>query len=481
MTSVRKSLAISFADKYSVMLIHFASTMILARLLTPEEIGVYSVGAVIAGFAHMIRDFGVANYLVQEKELTRNRIQTAFGITLLIAWGAALLLYFSSGPIAHFYSEPGVSTVIQILAFSFLFIPFSSTVLGLLRREMKFKHLFVINFLSACAHAITGVGLACYGFGFESLAWASMVSAAATVIAAIIMRPAGAEFTPSYSEFKRIFSFGSYSSATGIIQEAGLSAPDLAIGRLQSFDALGYYSRAMGFVSIFNYAVSAAINPVIIPAFAKHDRGGQDLKQAYLRALEYYTVLAWPFFAYLLLVTQELITLLYGAQWSDSVQPAQILCIAFIIRSLTAFTGNYLIATGQVKTNFKIQLILQVPRVIATIAAAFHSIEAVAIVQALFYIAAFFISHVYAHNQLAIRYIDIIQATAKSAFITLSSLIPPALFLFLLPPQSNATTIIVSCLAFGLAWLICIFAFNHGFKHEIITIANAINKVRKRS
>ena len=97
MASIRKALALSFAGKYSSLAIHTVAVMVLARLLTPAEIGVYSVGAAVVALAHVVRDFGVGNYLIQEKELTTERIRTAFAVTLVIGWTMAAVLFALSG------------------------------------------------------------------------------------------------------------------------------------------------------------------------------------------------------------------------------------------------------------------------------------------------------------------------------------------------------------------------------------------------
>ncbi|MEE8332516.1 MAG: oligosaccharide flippase family protein, partial [Alphaproteobacteria bacterium] len=114
MASIRRSLALSFAQKYATMAINIATVMILARLLTPAEIGIFSVGIAMVGLAHTLRDFGVGNYLIQEKELTPDRVRTAFGVTLVIAWIMAGVLIALSGPMAGFYSEPGVRQVMLV-------------------------------------------------------------------------------------------------------------------------------------------------------------------------------------------------------------------------------------------------------------------------------------------------------------------------------------------------------------------------------
>ena len=120
MPSVRKSLALSFASKYSDLVITTVTVLVLARLLTPEEIGIYSVGAAVVAMAHVVRDFGVGNYLIQEKELTQDRIRTAFAVTLIIGWTMAAVLFAASGPVSRLYAEPGLAHVMKVLSLTFM-------------------------------------------------------------------------------------------------------------------------------------------------------------------------------------------------------------------------------------------------------------------------------------------------------------------------------------------------------------------------
>ena len=93
MTSVRRSLAITFIERHLLIALSLGSNILLARLLTPEEIGLYSVNLAFIGIAHMLRDFGISNYLVQARELRSTDVRTCFGISLLLG-GALFLLLF---------------------------------------------------------------------------------------------------------------------------------------------------------------------------------------------------------------------------------------------------------------------------------------------------------------------------------------------------------------------------------------------------
>ncbi|MCB1781715.1 MAG: oligosaccharide flippase family protein, partial [Candidatus Competibacteraceae bacterium] len=85
MANVTKSLAISLAESYIIIILQLGTFVLIARFLTPNEIGLYSVSVAVTGIVHLLRDFGVGSYLIQEKEITNERIRTAFTITLMIS------------------------------------------------------------------------------------------------------------------------------------------------------------------------------------------------------------------------------------------------------------------------------------------------------------------------------------------------------------------------------------------------------------
>ena len=448
------------------MVIQFISTIILARLLTPEEIGVFSVAAVIIGFAQMIRDFGVANYLVAEKELTTLRIRTALGVTLFFAWLMAFILYATKGLIADFYNEPGIDAVLLVLSISFLFIPFTSTVLGLLRRELRFDVIFKISLISAICHACTAVLMAYNGFGFISLAWASLAGTISTIAVALIYKPTNAQFIPSLRELKRVFSFGASSSAASLLSEAGTSAQDLAIGRILGFSSVGFYSRAMGLIGIFNKLITSAIQPIALPAFSEKHRNNESLKEPYLKIFSYFSALSWPFFAMLAITTLPVIRLLYGDQWDTAAPIATILCIAFALQPFYYFSNSGLMAIGKVHSVLVAQLTLQTPRVLLTIAACFYSLTYVAWVQVIFSIVCVFYFHLLFHKKINVSSLDLRKSSYKSIAITTISVTPPYLLLNI---YENCNLIATYCL-WASCWFLAIFVVKHPISQEISTM-----------
>ena len=168
MNAIKSSLLMSFAEKYTVLVIGMAGGMIIARLLTPGQIGIFSIGAVVVGITQMVRDFGVGQYLIQEKDLNGERLRAAYTLTMLISWSMAGLLALASGPVADFYDEAGVGDVLRVLALNVLLIPFGSITLPVLRRQLRFRALYCINVANALANLLVCLLLIKLDFGYLS-------------------------------------------------------------------------------------------------------------------------------------------------------------------------------------------------------------------------------------------------------------------------------------------------------------------------
>lgn len=359
MTSIRKSLALSFAQRNSALVIQFVSSLVIARLLTPHEIGIFSIGAVIVSFSHIVRDMGVSNYVIQERELTTDRIRSAQAIVWITSWCLALLLVVFSGWAGRFYAEPGVALTMQVLAISFLLLPVGAVTVALLTRDMAFGQLFIINICSTFVQASTGILLAWAGFGFISLAWSAVAGASISALGSIMCRRSGQPWLPGLREWRRVFAAGSKLSGTSMFHEFGLGGPELVAGRTLGFEAVAYYSRGFGAAMMVLRALVDSLLPVAIPYFASQSRSEQDMKSPYLHGIAYMSVLALPAFACLAVMAKPVILFLYGWQWIDAVIPLQIVCAGLGCLAVTNVAGSLLVGSGEIGTSFRMQAIFQ--------------------------------------------------------------------------------------------------------------------------
>ncbi|CDG83287.1 lipopolysaccharide biosynthesis protein [Janthinobacterium agaricidamnosum] len=372
------SLLFSFGEKYTALLLGMAGTMVLARLLTPAEIGVYSVGAVLVGLAQVVRDFGVGQYLIQEKELTTAKIRAALATSMIVAWLLAALVLLASGLVARFYGEPRLQGVLQCLSVNFILIPFSATTLPYLRRQMRFSAMYAINTSNSAVSLLVALLLALLGFGYLSLVWAAVAGTGAALLVSLWLRPPELPWLPHHRGIGKIMSFGALSTGGGLIDEAGVAAPELVIGKMIDIASVGIFGKAQGMLNVFNQAITSAISPVIFPLFAARARDGGDVRLAYLHTISYLTALAWPFFIFLGLMALPLVNLLYGPQWNAAVPLIRIMCASSALYSMFSMARYLFVAIGHVKAQAQLDAQAVPPRIAGIVIAAPFGLEAVA-------------------------------------------------------------------------------------------------------
>lgn len=467
---VRKSLLLSIASKYSDLVISFVSVIILARLLTPAEIGIYSVGMGVVILAHVLRDFGVGNYLIQEQELTRERIQTAFGVAILIAWSLAGILFLLSQPVAEFYSEPRLKQFLRVFSITFIIFPLNTPILALLRRELSFGVLYVISVTNSSIHAGTAITLALSGYGFMSLVWASLAGTIATLVVTTIWRPSEAWVLPSIFDWRHIARYGGITSLTGIVTQAGTNSVDLIVGRILGFTAAGLFSRANGLIAIFQRDLMSAINQVALPALAIEYRNNSDVNGLYLRGVSLVTVIAWPFYGFLLLMAFPVIRILFGDQWDDAVPLVQILTVAAAIGATWNLIGQVLIACGEIDRVLKSELIIQPARILLIFGAVPFGLEAVAASQIIFFALGAVVYHRGLAQVMGISLNKVIPALFASVSITIWSLIGPIAvhFTMNMGPTNFWLPFIMAFVSAGIGWIVGAMISNHPIKSEIL-------------
>ena len=338
------------------MVLQLASTVIIARLLTPAEVGVFAVAAVFAGLASTFRDFGVAEYLIQERELTQDKIRAALTLNIIVSWSMALAL-FAAGPVAgDFYREPGVVNVMWVQALTFLLIPFGAVTQAWFRRELNYRPIVICNLLANIAAFATAVGLAYLGFGYMSLAWSGLVGIVVTVTAVAWFRPKDFPLWPSLKGVGQVFHFGKFASAIYLMEQVGKGAPELVIGRALTMADVGMFSRANGLVEMFHRLVMRPVLQVCMPYFAKSDREQGSLVAAYLHSLSLLTAVGWPFLAFLSVIAFAAIRIIYGTQWMQAVPVAQVLCVVGAVQLMYLMAREALLACGAARRANHLQM-----------------------------------------------------------------------------------------------------------------------------
>lgn len=470
--SVRKSLFQSFTTKYLVLIVQFATTMVLARLLTPGEIGIYSIAAVVAALTQVLREFGIGQFIVQEKELTRDKIRAAFTISLGLNWLVGGLLYLITDVVADFYQQPGIAEVLNILVITFIISPIASIPVALMRRHMQFNKIMRIEVFSAIAHATTGITAAYMGESYMALGWASLAGVSVTLLAAFIQRPADTTFLPGFSKVRDVASYGAIAGGAALIGQVSFQIPDLVIGKALTMHAVGIFGKALSTIMLFNKVIVEGLVPVFLSHFAKAHREGKNLNEAYFYVVSCLTVISWPFFLFMAVNAEDLVLLLYGNQWYEAVIIVQIMCVSMIVFSFTSLVEHIFTAIGQIKEVLRLQVFTAITRIVIVLSAAPFGLEAIALALIAIPVLRLFVVFPKLKKHMSITASDHFPLLKICFITTLPCALVLALQVALLQMVSvhYFIMLLISGAVYSLTWITSIFYFNHPIKKEVETV-----------
>jgi O-antigen/teichoic acid export membrane protein len=467
--STRRALAMSFVQRMVTLVFSFGSTIILSRLLTPSEIGIFSVAAGLLALVNMLRDFGVSEFLVQERHLDRTLVHTVFTMNLLIAWSLGGILFGGSNFIADFYGDPGVGQVLRVMSLMFFLLPFGTTTQAQLSRELEFGKLAKIHTVGSITRGCTKVALAYAGFSYMSLAWGAVAGMVLTIAGFTLWGWRYRVRGLSFVHWRRVLHFGSSRTVSDVATQLGDQSASLVIGKMLGMTSAGLFSRGYGVVSMYRENIVGAIESVAFPAFAREHREHAKAPELLLKALVYTTGIGWPFFSCGILLAYPVIRILFGDQWDAAVPLMRWLCAAALIGTLMYQCNRFLVAVGRVRTATRVEVTYQIARIGITIAAAHHSLEAVAASQVLVYVlaTALYYSRLRTYDVLAIG--NCAKALVPSVVVTLATCVVPAAVVFWpgLVVQHMIPSFALAFVGGVAGWLVAIVATRHPLHSEL--------------
>ena len=472
MSAVRRGILASVADKYVSQGIAIVTLAVMSRILTPAEIGLYMLANLVILLADNLRLFGIGTYIVQEKNLDRVTIRSAFTVTLLISAGIILGINLIADPIARFFREPELAHLVSIATLAFCVIPFGSPIVALMQRELAFTTLAYLNVAAAMIAAVVTIGLGAAGFGPVSYVWGFVASSAVMALLAVVVRPDLWIFRPSLVGARRILSFGAISSAVTVVNMAYDMLPRLALGRLLGVDAVGIYGRAVTVCQLPERAIVSALNPVVLPAMAAQVRVGGDLKASYLRSLTLMSAVQWPTLIMLALLADPVVRILLGQQWSETAPLVRMIALATMVLVPAFLTFPVLVAAGRIRDTLLASLFSLPPSILIVIGAATLGLWQVAASMFLVAPLQIFVALLFVRRAINMTWREFFAALRKSALMTIGTMAVPGLVLGMSPNGFTLSLAEAALAILGgvLGWLAALLIVDHPLKQELLGV-----------
>lgn len=468
MNSIRSKIGLQFIVSNGSIAAYFGLSVVLARLLSPAEIGIFSITAVFVGFTQVFRDFGVVAFIKSQKNLTNDMLRASMGVLFTSSWVIAAFLYFLADTLSIFFKQPGIREIMPVLALGFVFIPFGSIPQAVLVRSLEVQKTTYSTLMSTIVYITTCITLAYHGFSYMSMAWANLANIICSGILLTAMMPKGLPHTPSFRGWKNVVRFGAGALLTSSIKAVDVALPDIFLGKLSGAHSVGIFSRSNSTVNILNTVTGPTLDYFALPYLAKAHHAGAPLNIEMVRTTAILTGIIWSALAATSVLAGDIILFLYGPNWMECVPAIPWLCVAIGVQLTFATVQPALTAIGKPYASALPAGILLLVKVfiamifydgnIVSFARAIAFAEFSAILSNCF-VAKFYLNMKMFHWKISIE---------KSAFVFILILLQSFILKYICAEIPSAFLRVVLAIAWLIpSWYLTIFYINHPLKEEI--------------
>jgi len=326
--------------------------MILARLLDPEDYGIFAAIQVIAGIVSLFSNFGIASALIQHKEISPKHIEVGFTSSLVLSFIVFIILWILAPFFPSLFHSNFDIWMVRANAFVFPILGWSIVSSSLLTRKLDFRGLFVSKFFSTILGSSgTAILFAFLGFGVWSLTLGAISSAIVTSICLSFLSPHSRRLGLPKKEIRDLFSFGGMYTILRVINYLSTKADNFVVGRWMGIELLGLYDRAFYVMSYPGIYIGNIIDDVTFPTLAKIQDETDKLKIAYLQGIKLASFLLMPLSIFFIIYSQEIVEVLLGYKWIQLTSTIQILFLVITFRTTSRVCDSLARAKGALVQN----------------------------------------------------------------------------------------------------------------------------------
>ena len=349
-----------FLSKYSNSIITFVTGIILSRLLSPGDYGVFEMITIFFAISDLLIDSGFSEALIRKKDLTQEDASTVFYFNIGVALFCYLVLFLTSPLIASFFNQPQLSSIVKVSGLSLIFGAFGAVQRAITRKRRDFKTGALIGFFSNVVTTPIIIILAYSGWGIWTLVFQQLIKAFLTSSLYWIFVRWVPLFVFSKRSFKEFFSFGGKMLTANLFSSAYAYITPILIGRYYSPTDLGFYSKGKEVASMPSSSFFSIITGVTFPILANIKDDNKILFKAYSKFIRVCSILI--FFAMLLLIAiaKPVVLFIYSEKWTNSIIFLQLFSFATMFVHIGKVNQSLMLVKGRSDLLLRMELIKKI-------------------------------------------------------------------------------------------------------------------------
>ena len=342
--SIFGSAVITVVMRWTDRLIGFVSTLILARLLVPDDFGIVAMASIVVGLVDIFLDLGVNVALIQNREATTSHYDTAWTLRLLQAIAAAIVVLGVTPYAADYFNDPRVVSVLQFMSLGLVLAGLENIGVVSFQKEMQFGREFRFLFARRMFGFIVTIAAAWVLLSYWALVIGALAGRAFGVALSYVMHDMRPRI--SFERFGDIISISMWQLVRNIGLHMDNTLHKMLVGGRDNAATMGAYGLADEIAAMPGSEMLAPLNRALFPAFVQQSDNMPELIRMFLSAQSVQTLIAVPASAGLALVANEMVGLLLGEKWLIAVPFIQVLAIANVVQSIYISGGYVMITLG---------------------------------------------------------------------------------------------------------------------------------------
>ena len=325
----------------------FLRTIVLARLLAPQDFGLLGVALVAIGALEAFSQTGFYAALIQKKDNIEGYLDTAWTVSAIRGLLMFLVLFASAPLIARFFDSEQVILVIRVFSISILLAGFINIGIVFFQKDMEFDKQFIYETSGTLVDVIVAISLAFMLQNVWALVWGGLAANFVRFVVSYLLHPYRPRFSLEKEKFQELFSFGKWLLGSSVLIYLITQGDNIVVGKLLGVTYLGLYGIAYRVSNMPATEIAKTISQVTFPENVEIQDDKVQMTKGFLRALQSSLIIGVPFAIIVFVLAEPLTIVVLGDKWRPIIPALKVLSIAGVMRCATSTMGPVFLAVGK--------------------------------------------------------------------------------------------------------------------------------------
>lgn len=344
-------------ERICAQLVSTVVSIVLARLLIPEDYSVVSITAIFFSFCNIFISGGLNSSLIQKKDADELDFATILSVNMLMAFVLYAVMFFAAPFLAELYNKPILISAVRVMALSFFINAYKAVVSAKVNSDLQFKKFFWSTIIGTVISAVIGIWMAFRGYGPWALIAQQMSNSFIDALILTFTVHFRARFAFSFARFKRLFAFGGRIFIASIISVIYDQTKPLIVGLKFSATDLAFYNKGQNFPSLITSVSSNTLSSSLFPVMAK----AQDQKDVILAMTRRYmrisSFLVFPLMVGFAAISENFVKIVLTDKWLPTVPYIIIFCVSSALKPIQDGNLQAIRAIGRSDIILRLEII----------------------------------------------------------------------------------------------------------------------------